>query len=299
MSCDTREQDHGLEQLGAAMHTGFARSDNDASPPVVDAKSRKQRCADTDEIRTVIERCVLERTESLQAANRELEAFVSSVSHELRAPLMTINGFTTLILEQGSNQISPNVHSYLQRILAAERRMWNLIDALLMLSRLECAQLGGCEIDLMAMLHAIIDELKAREPYRRVEAQVEQLPRIYGDGVLIRQAFENLLSNAFKYTRGRNVAKIHVGYYADSGELVFFVRDNGAGFDMRQVGKLFGVFARLHRADEFEGVGVGLALVSRIARRHGGRVWAEGELNVGATLYLALPQSRQYTPDQI
>lgn len=244
------------------------------------------------ETKALVQESALKRTVTLEAENRELEAFVHSIGHELRAPLRAIDGFTKLLLENCNDRLGAQAQHYLACILSAEQRMKGLIDALQRLSRLEQMSVEGIEIDLHDMVLEIAEDLRAREAHREVQVEVEHLPRMHGDPVLIRQVFENLLRNAFKFTRCRTVARIRVGYFADSGEVVYYIRDNGAGFDMRYVDRLFGLFERLHRADEFEGTGVGLALVKRIVERHDGRVWAEGACDIGATLYLAIPQGR-------
>ncbi len=230
---------------------------------------------------------------TLEAANRELEAFVHCVSHELRAPLRAIDGFAKLLLEHCDERIGEKAQHYLRCIVAAERRMAELIDALLTLSRTERAGISRREIDMRDMILRILADLRAHEPHRAIEVTVERLPAIRADLVLMRQVFENLLTNAFKYTRHRPVARIHVGFAAAKQEVVFFVRDNGAGFDMQRAGKLFGLFERLHAPQEFEGLGVGLALVRRIVERHGGRVWAEAACGIGTALYVALPRAEQ------
>jgi light-regulated signal transduction histidine kinase (bacteriophytochrome) len=233
--------------------------------------------------------CALQRTVALEAEIRELEAFVHSVSHELRAPLRAIDGFAKLLLEHCDERIGEPAQHYLTCIVTAERRMAELIDALLSLSRLAHADIQRSEIDMRDLISQILADLQRHEPPRKIEVTIEQLPPIHGDPVLIRQVFENLLTNALKYTRRRPIARIHVGCSATPDEIVFFVRDNGAGFDMRRAGRLFSPFERLHAAHEFEGIGVGLALVRRIVERHGGRVWAEAACRIGATLHVAIP----------
>lgn len=245
-----------------------------------------------NESNAIVQESAPKRTATLAAENRELEAFVHSVGHELRAPLRAIDSFTKLLLEHCNDRLGAKAQHYLACILSAEQRMKGLIDGLQRLSGLERTHAEHREIALHDMVLEIVEDLRSREAHREVNVVIAQLPRIHGDPVLIRQLFENLLTNAFKFTRGRSVARIQVGYFADNGEVVYYVRDNGAGFDMHYADRLFGLFERLHRADEFEGTGVGLALVKRIVERHGGRVWAEGACDIGATLYLAIPQDR-------
>jgi light-regulated signal transduction histidine kinase (bacteriophytochrome) len=266
-----------------------------ASPIISCLEVNRQHCAELDigELTAVVEKCVQRRTATLEAANRGLEAFVASVVHELRAPLRAINGFNELLLQHSENQMGPDAKPHLMCIAAAGRRMSEVIDALLILCKAEHASLRCEEIDLRRLLLQIVDDLQAQETHRSIDVTIEQVPRIYGDHVLIRQAFENLLSNAFKYTRGRTVAKIQVGYFVENEQTIFFVRDNGSGFDAQYADRLFSPFQRLHRAEEFEGTGIGLALVRRIIDRHAGRVWAESARDMGTTLYVAIPQDRR------
>lgn len=248
---------------------------------------------DIGELTAAVEKCVRRRIARLEVANRGLEAFVAAVVHELRAPLRAINGFTELILSDSANQVGPDATRHLTCIVAAERRMAEVIDALFILCMAEHATLRCQQIDLRCLLLQIVDDLQAQESHRRINVTIDQVPRIHGDHVLIRQAFENLLSNAFKYTRARSVAEIHVGYFAEDGQIILFVRDNGAGFDAQHADRLFSPFQRLHREEEFEGTGIGLALVRRIIDRHQGRVWAESARDMGTTLYVAIPQDRR------
>lgn len=283
---------HGIAQTRAL----FARkraTENRARPAasLVPRNDLSERSCEFDDgaSSAVVVTCALQRIATLEAENRELEAFVHSVSHELRAPLRIIDGFAKLLLEHCDERIGETAQHYLTCIVAAERRMAELIDALLSLSRLAHADIRRREIDMRDLISQILADLQSHEPHRKVEATIEQLPPIHGDLVLMRQVFENLLTNAFKYTRRRPIARIHVGFSATQEEIVFFVRDNGAGFDMRRAGRLFGPFERLHAAHEFEGIGVGLALVRRIVERHSGRVWAEAACGIGATLHVAIP----------
>lgn len=263
-----------------------------AAVAITRVSDRRSTNLDRGESNAIVQESARKRTATLEAENRELEAFVHSVGHELRAPLRAIDGFTKLLLEHWNDRLGAKAQHYLDCILSAEQRMKGLIDALLRLSRLEQTHAERRELDLHDMVLEIVEELRTREAHREVKVVIAHLPRIQGDPVLIRQVFDNLLSNAFKFTRSRSVARIQVGYFADNGDVVYYVRDNGAGFDMHYAHRLFGLFERLHRADEFEGTGIGLALVRRIVERHGGRVWAEGACDIGATLYLALPQDR-------
>jgi PAS domain S-box-containing protein len=237
-----------------------------------------------------LERSVAKRTAELQAANKELEAFSYSISHDLRAPLRAVNGFAEIILEDFGSHLPEEGRRYLERIRNGGRQMGELIDELLAFSRLSRQPVNRETVDVQRLVRAVLEELEPQHAGRAVEFHIEELPGCEGDPLLLRQVWTNLLSNAVKYTRGRKPAVIQIGCRRENGEKAYFVRDNGTGFDMRYVGKLFGVFQRLHRADEFEGTGVGLAIVQRIVHRHGGRVWADAKLNSGATFYFTLDE---------
>jgi signal transduction histidine kinase len=228
------------------------------------------------------------RNGQLEAANKELEAFSYSVSHDLRAPLRGINGFSQMLLQDYADRVDDQGKDYLRRIGAASKRMGQLIDGLLNFSRLSRAQLRHEPINLSALARSIGMELHEREPHRQVDLHVADGLVAEGDPDLVRSVFDNLLGNAWKFTSKRPHAVVEFGYNHDNGPSAFFVRDNGVGFDMTDATKLFGAFQRLHAPDEFPGTGVGLATVQRVIYRHGGRVWAEAEVNKGATFYFTL-----------
>ncbi len=235
-----------------------------------------------------LERRVRERTLELESANRELEAFSYSVSHDLRAPLRAIIGFSRIVMEEYGAHLPPEPTRLLGIVEDNTRQMGSLIDDLLAFSRLGRQPLTREEVHPGAIVESVVQLLRAGErPERVVEVSIDELPPCEADPALLRQVFTNLLSNAFKYTRRRDPASIRVGSFASatSGDRVYFVEDNGTGFDMRYVDKLFGVFQRLHKSDEYEGTGVGLAIVQRIVHRHGGRAWAEGRIEGGAKFY--------------
>src|SRR5262245_58981359 len=232
---------------------------------------------------------VLERTAQLETATLELEAFSYSVSHDLRAPLRHVHGFANL-LQQRTQGLDETTVRYVTTISNAAAKMATLIDDLLALSRTGRAELRAQEVDLQRLVTEVSAECSQEAKGRRIRWSLGHLPSVTGDPALLRIAFVNLLSNAVKFTAKRDEALIEVDAVAgERGEVVVRVKDNGAGFDSRYAHKLFGVFQRLHREDEFEGTGIGLATVQRVVHRHGGRVWAEGEVDQGATLYLALP----------
>jgi PAS domain S-box-containing protein len=235
-----------------------------------------------------LERRVRERTAELEASLRELDAFAYSVSHDLRAPLRSLDGFAEVLMEDYADRLDDEGQQHLRRIQANVGRMAQLIDDLLELSRANRTELHRGRVDMGVQARAIIDELRAAEPDRRVNVLIGDGLIGTGDPHLIRVALDNLLANAWKFTGGRDPATIEVGAHERNGELVFFVRDNGAGFDMRYVDRLFDPFQRLHATADFEGSGIGLAIVHRILARHSGRIWAESVPDRGATFFFTL-----------
>lgn len=225
----------------------------------------------------------------LAAVNRELESFSYSVSHDLRAPLRHIDGYVELLVADSASTLSSEARRHLNVITDASRQMGDLIDDLLEFSRMNRAEMVESSVDLDSLVREAIGKLEMATEGRNIAWQVPSLPRVVGDAAMFRQVFANLLGNAVKYTRPRAAALIEIGCAGEEdGRVIVFVRDNGVGFDMQYADKLFGVFQRLHRADEFEGTGIGLANVRRIIARHGGRVWAEGKPGEGATFYFTL-----------
>jgi len=248
---------------------------------------RKRAEEEIRKLNTELERHVIE----LEEANKELEAFSYSVSHDLRAPLRAIDGFSTMLLEDYKNLFDKEGNRLLNIIRSNTQRMGELIDDLLTLSRLGRKEMALSDINMDELVKTVIEELRASAPGRVIQFNINTLPFAYGDVGMISQVFFNLLSNALKFTRTRENAIIEVcGYFhKEKNENVYYVKDTGVGFDMQYINKLFGVFQRLHSDDEFEGTGVGLAIVWRIIHRHGGRTWAEGKVNEGATFYFTLP----------
>lgn len=242
------------------------------------------------QLNSELERRVQARTAELESSNRELEAFSYSVSHDLRAPLRHIDGFADLLRRQTASGLDDKARRYIETISESAKSMGMLIDDLLSFSRMGRAEMRQTPVHLGAMVTEVRTTLTPDAADREIVWNVSTLPTVLGDPAMLRQVVMNLLSNAVKYTRGRAPARITVGATEADHETVLFVQDNGAGFDMAYVHKLFGVFQRLHRAEDFEGTGIGLANVRRIVQRHGGRVWAEGRLDHGATFFVAFPR---------
>jgi len=240
------------------------------------------------ELTQELEDRVGQRTAELEAANRELEAFGYSISHDLRAPLRAIEGFSGILEQEHSRELSEEPRRYLRLVGDNVREMVSLIDDMLSLSRLGRQALKVHPVEPAAIARQALADLEGEREGRQVEVSVGDLPSCRADPALLKQVFANLLSNALKFSRSRDVAEIEVGSSVEGGEVVYFVRDNGVGFDMQYADRVFGVFQRLHRAEEYEGTGVGLAIVQRIVRRHEGRVWVEAEVDRGATFSFVL-----------
>ncbi len=268
--------------------TAYSPRANQVAVTFTDVTERKRAEEEIRQLNVELEERVRSRTRALEAANRELEAFAHSVSHDLRAPLRGIDGWSLALLEDFGEHLDAQGHKYLDRVRSEAQRMGKLIDDLLHLSRVGRAELLPTTVDLTALAETIAARLKEAHPDRSIEFIVAPELKCTGDARLLEIALNNLLDNAVKFTGTRNVARVEFGQTEREGKTAFFVRDNGVGFDMAYAKMLFAPFQRLHKASEFPGSGIGLATVQRVIHRHGGRIWAAAQVGAGATMYFTL-----------
>jgi light-regulated signal transduction histidine kinase (bacteriophytochrome) len=268
--------------------TGRARASSGTRDRLqIEVQQRAQRESEIESLNQELAK----RAEELEATNKDLESFAYSVSHDLRAPLRHLTGFSELLQKQSTSLLDDKSLRYLQTIVASAKRMGNLIDDLLAFSRVGRTEAKKVRVNLEQLVKEVVAELSQETRGRQIDWKIGALPDCYGDRSMLKLAIVNLLSNAVKFTRMRTTAKIEIGSALRNNEPEMFVRDNGVGFDMQYANKLFGVFQRLHLAEEFEGTGIGLATVQRVIQRHGGKVRGEGAVDQGATFYFSLPDA--------
>jgi PAS domain S-box-containing protein len=287
-SCEVTLPQEGSQPLVVRIEGTRSADGQECRAVVLDITARKRAEEEIRKLNADLEQRVRDRTAALEVANQELEAFSYSVSHDLRAPLRAMDGFSMALLEDCAGRLDEAAQDHLQRIRAGSQRMAELIDDLLNLSQVIRTEMRRERVDLTVMAEEIGAELRRLQPDREVNLVVAPALVADADVRMLRMVLNNLLDNAWKFTAQRTPACIEVGAREEDGQRAFFVRDNGAGFDMAYAGKLFGAFQRLHSTQEFAGTGIGLAIVQRIIHRHRGRVWAEGAVGQGATFYFTL-----------
>lgn len=288
MLTQIQERDEELERARQDLERRVEERTRDLQQEIAERRRAEEEIRRLNE---ELEQRVRDRTAQLAAANKELESFSYSVSHDLRAPLRGINGYSQALMEDYAEQLDETARHYLRRIQAGTEKMGRIIDDLLSLSRVTRSVMRATNTDLSALARDVVEDLRQGQPGRQVRVQIADGLTAYGDPTLLRIVLQNLLGNAWKYTGRTEQAEIEFGARNSPEGVVYYVRDNGAGFDMEHAAKLFGAFQRLHSDSEFEGTGIGLATVQRIIARHGGHIWAEGAVGRGATFYFTLGSS--------
>jgi two-component system sensor histidine kinase/response regulator len=287
--CKARDE---LQQLNEQLEAKVAERTATLAAEIAE---RKRSEAEIRRLNEELEQRVRERTAQLEATNQELEAFSYSVSHDLQVPLRHIDGFASLLKDHIGSALDDKGHGYFEKISQAATQMGQLIDDLLAFSRMERAEMHRTKLSLERLVREVLADLQDETRGRDIVWRIAPLPEVRGDPFMLRLVLSNLVANAIKYTQPRARAEIDISCATSESEMVFCIRDNGVGFDMRYVDRLFGVFQRLHSASEFEGTGIGLANVRRIIHRHGGRAWAEGKVDGGAAFYFSLPDRKEST----
>jgi len=293
----TSEKGRGTVELNYIIAYGTRIPFEYATVLIKNAEGKPCICAIGRDIteRKAAEEELRQYTATLEAANKELEAFSYSVSHDLRTPLRAIDGFSQILLEDHREKLDKEGRRVLDTIRDNTGRMAELISDLLTFSRLGRKEIRKTRINMEKLARAVFKELRSATPRGKIEMKINALPSAFGDEGLVREVLTNFISNAIKFSKNEKVPVIEVGGKVEDKENIYYVKDSGVGFDMKYSDKLFGVFQRLHSQEEFKGTGVGLAIVQRIVHRHGGRVWAEGEVNKGATFYFTLPRKGEMT----
>ena len=279
------------ELIIANEELAFQNEEKEKRAAELDISNKELRKAENDirQLNADLEQKVIYRTIELESANHELESFSYSVSHDLCAPLRIINSYIQILKDKYADQLDPNASAVVNNIMANAKRMGHLINDLLLFSHTRRTELVKVNIPVYELVEEVCAEIQSAHAERKIEFKISELPPIYGDRAALRQVWVNLLSNAVKYSKLNDTSIIEIGAYEEADTIIYHIHDNGVGFSMKYVSKLFTVFQRLHTDEHFEGTGIGLAIVHRIISKHGGRVWADSKENEGATFYFSLP----------